>query len=56
MAPVTLEELADTDQRERQDDAVGLGELERALQRGARSPPVAEVVVRRGGEQQRLDR
>ena len=42
MAAVALEQLADADQRERQDDPVGLGDRERALERGSDGARVAE--------------
>ena len=53
---LALEQLADGSQRERQDDAFRLGELERPLDRGLGGTPVAEPLAGRGVEQRRLDR
>ena len=52
---VALEQLAARPEHEGQDQALGLGELERRLERLLRRAPVAETIAGRGVEQQRLD-
>ena len=52
---MALQQLSDGSEREGQDDAVGLGELECALDRGLRGRRVVELVVGGSGEEERLD-
>ena len=56
MARVALEKLPDRRERERQEDPVGFGEVERALDRPLRAAPVAERLARDGVEQRGVDR
>ena len=52
---LALEQLAARPEQERQDQAFGLGELERGLERLLGRAPVAEPIASRGVEQQCLD-
>jgi hypothetical protein len=52
---VTLEQLAARPEQEGQEQALGLGEVERRLQRFLGCAEVAESIVSRGLEQQCLD-
>ena len=51
-----LEQLADGEQHERQDHALGLGEFERPLDRRLGAAPVAELLAGQGIQQRRVDR
>jgi hypothetical protein len=53
MPGVTLQEAPDRSERERQDDPLGLGEVERALQGLPCCTGVLELLPRPGLEQQR---
>ena len=55
MSGMALEQLAARPEQEGQDQAFGLGELERRLERRLGRAPVAEMIASRRVEQQRLD-